>query len=457
MLGEREDGEDALTVTLGETRGRINADLTVGADVSAAVPLQSNAGVSSPGVKLHGAGFIVTPDEARKLGLGKIKGLEQHVREYRNGRDLTDSPRGVMVIDLFGLAEEQVRTRYPAVYQWVLERVKPERDQNSRATYRNNWWIHGEPRRDLRPALFGLERYIATVETAKHRVFQFLDASILPDNMLIAIAFDDASLLGVLSSRVHGIWALASGGTLEDRPRYNKTRCFETFPFPPDTQQSKLIASLAEKIDAHRKRQLTAHSELTLTGMYNVLEHLRAGEPLTEKEKRINELGLVSSLKSLHDELDAAVLDAYGWGDLKPAFAGLPDEAARQTLLSRLAALNTERAKEEADGKIRWLRPEYQAPEEAAPMRRQKQTTFDMEDTEALAATGTKRPWPASLAEQMRAVADVLAASDKALTEAALAEHFTGRGPWKRRLPQLIDTLVALGRARRSGAKIRAV
>ena len=461
VLDEREDGEDALTVTLSETRGRINADLTVGADVSAAVSLQSNAGVSSPGVKLHGAGFIVTPDQAKKLGLGKIKGLEQHIREYRNGRDLTDAPRGVMVIDLFGLTEEQVRTRFPGVYQWLLERVKPERDAKAHtkdgAAYARQWWIHGKPRTEMRPALSGLPRYVATVETAKHRVFQFLDASILPDNMVIAIAFDNASLLGVLSSRMHGIWSLATGGTLEDRPRYNKTRCFETFPFPPDTKHSKLIASLAEKIDAHRKRQLATHSELALTGLYNVLEKLRAGEPLTEKEKRINELGLVSSLKSLHDELDAAVLDAYGWGDLKSAFAGVPDEAARQTLLSRLAALSAERAKEESDGKIRWLRPEYQAPDEAAPMRRQKQTTFDMEDTEALATINAKRPWPANLAEQMRAVADVLAASDKALTEAALAEHFSGRGPWKRRLPQIIDTLVALGRARRSGAKIRAV
>jgi hypothetical protein len=74
--------------------------------------------------------------------------------------------------------------------------VKPERDQNNRATYRDNWWIFGEPRRDLRPALAGLPRYIATVETAKHRLFQFLDASILPDNMLIAIASNDAFHLG---------------------------------------------------------------------------------------------------------------------------------------------------------------------------------------------------------------------------------------------------------------------
>ena len=51
-----------------------------------------------------------------------------------------------MVIDLFGLTAEEVRDAFPAVYQWIYERVKPERDQNNRASYRNNWWIHGEPR-----------------------------------------------------------------------------------------------------------------------------------------------------------------------------------------------------------------------------------------------------------------------------------------------------------------------
>ena len=84
--------------------------------------------------------------------------------------------------------------------------VKPERDSNARASYRNNWWIFGEPRRAFRPALAGLPRYIATVETSKHRFFQFLDEQVLPDNKLVAIASDDAYVLGVLSSRFHVAW-----------------------------------------------------------------------------------------------------------------------------------------------------------------------------------------------------------------------------------------------------------
>ena len=132
-------------VTLAERVGQIHADLSVGANVTLATTLQSNLDLSYPGVEPHGKAFVISASEAIKLGLGVVPGLEEHIREYRNGRDLTDAPRNVSVIDLFGLKAEQVRTSFPAVYQWLLDRVKPERDQNPRASRRNAWWIFGEP------------------------------------------------------------------------------------------------------------------------------------------------------------------------------------------------------------------------------------------------------------------------------------------------------------------------
>jgi hypothetical protein len=102
-------------------------------------------------------------------------------------------------------------------------------------------------------------------------------------------------------------------------PVYNKSKCFDAFPFPAATpDQQARIRDLAEQLDAHRKRQQAAHPDLTLTGMYNVLEKLKAGEPLTAKEKDVHQQGLVSVLKTLHDEIDRAVLEAYGWSDLVP-------------------------------------------------------------------------------------------------------------------------------------------
>jgi hypothetical protein len=457
VIAERDTGEDALDVTLAAREGVIHADLSIGADVTGAVPLQANLGISCPGVKLHGAGFIVTPEQAAGLGLGQQAGLDRVIRPYRNGRDLTDKPRGVMVIDLFGLTADEVRERYPAIYQWVVERVKPERDQNNRASYRQNWWIFGEPRREWRAMSAHLPRYIATVETAKHRLFQFLDAAILPDNMLIAIASDDAFHLGVLSSRVHATWALATGGRLGmgNDARYNKTRCFETFPFPDaDTGLTdalrERIRHHAEAIDAHRKRVLATHAELTLTGLYNVLEALRAGQPLSPKEQAVHQAGLVSVLASLHDELDEAVLAAYGWSDLAAPLVGrpgattpLPDKppeqaAAEEELLARLVACNARRAAEEAQGHVRWLRPAYQHPHGQAAV----QTTVALDGTdEAAPAAGPSAtgplPWPQALREQIAAVRAALGPTPQ--PAATLAARFV-----RRPLPAVEAVLAAL-------------
>lgn len=168
-------------VTFSSMAGRINPDLSVGADLDQALALRANERISSHGMSLHGAGFIVPPAQAKSLGLGRVPGLEHHIRPYLNGRDLTQRSRGLMVIDLFGLRESAVRARYPAVFERVLLQVKPERDQNSRSTYRERWWTFGEPRSELRRAMSGVSRYVATVETAKHRLFCSLPGSVLPD------------------------------------------------------------------------------------------------------------------------------------------------------------------------------------------------------------------------------------------------------------------------------------
>jgi len=433
---ELEQGELGRVVELLERVGRIQSNLTIGAPTNLAEAVRANEGISSPGVKLHGAGFIVSPNEATRLGLGTVESLDLHIREYRNGRDLTQAPRGVMVIDLFGLDVEQVRQRFPEVYQWIYERVKPERDQNNRPSYRDNWWVFGEPRRVFRPALGGLPRYISTVETSKHRFFVFLDDSILPDNMLINIALTDAYYLGVLSSRIHVTWALALGGRLGvgNDPRYNKTRCFETFPFPVATESQEFrIRELGEQLDSHRKRQQELHPKLTMTGMYNVLEKLRAGETLTAKEREIHEQGLVSVLKQIHDELDAAVAEAYGW----------PVDLADEEILARLVALNHLRAEEERRGLVRWLRPEFQNPEGVT-----QQTIAEETDETPLAAPAKpeKLAWPKTLSEQAAAVQAALTAQAAPANEADLAGRFTRAN--KRRIAELLETLASLGKAR---------
>ena len=157
-------------------------------------------------------------------------------------------------------------------------------------------------------------------------------------------------------------------------------------------------------------------------------------------------------LKTLHDELDTAVLQAYGWTDVQAGLAASPTgpefAAARDTLLLRLVALNTQRAAEEGQGQVRWLRPAFQNPlaTAAAPAPVQQGLEVDVPANVEI-STHAPQPWPATLPEQVKAVAQMLASSATALTLAQIEARFTGRSGWRKSLPTLLQTLEALGRA----------
>jgi hypothetical protein len=422
-----------------ESKGTIKSTLSVGVDVSSAWALKANQKLSCPGVKLHGSGFIVTPAQAAELGLGRIDGVEKIIRPYLNGRDITQMSRGVMVIDLYGFTDQQALNKYPEIYQWIAQKVKPERDANKDtkdgAGYAKYWWLFGKPRPTMRAAQADILRYIVTVETSKHRFFIFLDKFILPDNMLINVALEDAYFLGVLSSNIHVAWALEAGGRLGvgNDPCYNKTRCFETFPFPDPPEDLKTrIRDLGERLDAHRKRQQEQHPGLTMTGMYNVLEKLRAGEALSAKDREINDQGLVSVLREIHEELDTAVFEAYGW----------PPELSDEQILERLVALNQERVAEEAKGLVRWLRPEYQNPTGATQA---QPGLAGIEVKTPTKAKIVKQPWPKTMAEQAQAVRQALATLGGPADLKTVAQCFNRAN--RQRLEELLQTLVGLGQA----------
>jgi len=469
-VAERQIGEDGRDIDFKSRQGTIYGDLSIGANVAGAQQLKAMTGISSPGVKLHGSGFIVTQEEAQTLGYGSAQGIEQHIRLYRNGRDLTQQPRDVMVIDAFGLDEFELRQLFPAIYQHLVERVKPERDAKAHtkdgAGYAAKWWLFGKPRQELRKMLARKPSYIATVETCKHRFFTSLDASILPDNKLINIAVSDSLTLGMLSSRLHVLWSIACGSRLGvgNDPVYVKTRCFETFPFADLSHGHKReIAQLAEQIDEHRKRQQAEHDGLTMTGMYNVLEKLRREETLTAKEKTIHEQGLLSVLRDLHDEMDRAVFNAYGWQDLAERLVGKPGATtpwperpqgqaeAEEELLIRLVELNSQRTAEEAQGRIRYIRPDYQAPEAT-------QAGAKLADVAAAKATeiessAAKPAWPKAMRDQITAVRSALGKAPMAQDE--LAGQF--RNKPRKSVAAVVEALESLGMITRDGKRYRLI
>ena len=469
---ERESGlnTDTPRVELKERTGRINGNLKVGADITAVRPLMANELISSPGVKLHGSGFIVTPQQAGALGLGTAPGLEDHILPYRHGRDIAQRPRGVMVIDLYPLSADEVRDRFPKVYQHIVERVKPERDHNRMRFRRENWWWFGATHKELREFLDKLHRYIATAETSKHRFFQFLDANIRPDNMLVCIGSDHGSLLAVLSSRANVCWSIEAGGWLGmgNDPRYSKSRTFDPMPFPVTVGSGNartVLAVLGDRLDSFRKERIAEHDFLTMTVLYNVLERVRELEngcdvpPLSAKERDIHEAGLVSVLKDIHDDIDRAVFEAYGWADLIPLLVGKPgatapsphktpeQEGAEEELLARLVALNRERAAEERRGVVRWLRPDYQVPKLGHKVRQPEEAEQVEADLTVTEHTDGKPAWPRDALDRIRIVREMLGRAPAPLAPEALSAAFRGRSSAQRRkrVEQVLQTLVAAG------------
>lgn len=407
---------DAAEIVFARRTGLVHADLTVGAAVHSAVRLRANESMSFQGPILVGEGFRLSRQDLDKLGIS-VDSLPPVVRPYVIGRDIVQRREERYVIDFFGLSEAEARRRFPELFQRVLDRVKPERDHNRMDSRRTNWWLFGANAPKLRSAVVGLQRFIVTVETSKHKPFVFLPGSVCPDHKLYVIASDDAWILGVLSSRVHTAWALAAGGRLGvgNDPTWTNTTCFMPFPFPNcDVSQRARIRELGETLDRHRRERQSLHPKLTLTAMYNVLDDLRDSQPLSPKEKEIHDQGVVSILREIHDDLDAAVFDAYNW----------PHDLTDEQILERLVALNAERAEEEKRGLVRWLRPELQNPKGEKAAQGALVDVRGRKGGRAAKAAAEVTQWPKDLPARIGAVRSALESRRDASTTEELAKSF---------------------------------
>lgn len=417
---------------------KLNPDLTADADVATAstTPLSANRGLSSRGFTLVGRGFVLDPEEAERLR--QTDAHRQIIKPYLNGRDLTDRPRGVWVID-FGLSSEAEAREVPVLFNLVHDRVKPQRDANNRKAYRDYWWRYGEPRPEFRRAVSALPFFMATPYVSKHHFFVAVDSKIAPDEKIVTIALADPFYLGVLASSEHRFWALLAGTRLGigNDPTYNNSLCFDPFPFPdPPRELREEIGRVAERLDQHRKDAIARDERVTMTGMYNVVEKLRSGDRLTDKERVIHEVAACGVLKDIHDELDRLVARAYGWE--------WPMD--REEVLERLVALHDERVDEEKRGIIRWLRPEYQVPRfgGAAAATREEPALELPAEPAAAAPAEQARPWPGGAIEQIGAVKAQLAALPATPPEVAAA--FAGAS-----VPLVtrhLDTLAMVGEVR---------
>ncbi|MDE3202269.1 MAG: class I SAM-dependent DNA methyltransferase [Acidobacteriota bacterium] len=310
----------------------INSNLTSEADITSAAALLENEHICYQGTIKVGDFDLSPEDSARMLSAPANpngKPNSEVVVPWINASDVTGRRRNLYIID-FGTDLSQTQAAlYELPYEHVLQRVKPVRDKVARKNHRERWWIHAEARPGMRQALLGLNRFMVTPRVAKHRVFAWVETGTLPDSRLFVFARQDDCFFGVLHSRVHEVWSLAtcSWHGVGNDPSYNGVSCFETFPFPwppgHEPKDSPLVEAIAEaardlvaKRDAWLNPPNAGADELkkrTLTNLYNA-------HP--------------AWLADAHRKLDEAVFAAYGW----------PSTLTDAELLERLLALNHQRA-----------------------------------------------------------------------------------------------------------------
>jgi type II restriction/modification system DNA methylase subunit YeeA len=229
------DAKDKATLD-GNEVAEINADLTSGLDTTGKQYLRANKNLCFMGTTKVG-NFDIPQESAIEM----LSAVNPHgkpnsdvLRPFRNGSDLVQNDSRRWIVD-FGVGTLiEAAALYEAPFKHVVECVKPEREKNNDKWRRKHWWLLGRTLPDFREATAALPRYIGTARVAKHRIFIWQDSPVLPDSKVIAIAFADDFRFGVLHSRLHEVWTLATCGWhgKGNDATYNPTECFETFPFP---------------------------------------------------------------------------------------------------------------------------------------------------------------------------------------------------------------------------------
>jgi type II restriction/modification system DNA methylase subunit YeeA len=335
-----DDGSEQERTLDGEPTDSVNADLTSTQDLSSASRLEENAGMCFQGpVKVGAFDLDPTVSEPMINAVGNPNGRPNSdvIKPWVNASDIVRRARGMYIID-FGKLEKQEAALYEQPFEYVVANVKPDRINNRDRQRRTYWWRLGRSGDDLKDAVRPLARYIVTPRVSRHRLFAWVPPTTLPDSRVFAFAREDDYFFGVLHSRAHEVWSLrmASRHGVGNDPTYNNSTCFETFPMPWPPGQEPVddprviaIADAAKRLNELRENWLNppdaTEAELkkrTLTTLYNARP---------------------TWLANAHAALDRAVWATYGW----PADE-VPAEVAEDVILSRLLALNQERATNES-------------------------------------------------------------------------------------------------------------
>lgn len=310
-----------------------------------AARLSANKRMAFQGSIVLGMGFTLTPEE-RDVLVARNPANDERIFPYLGGEEVNTSPTQDFdrYVISFGQMSLEQAERWPDLLSIVREKVKPERDKNKRKVRRERWWQFAEPTPALAAAIAPLDQCLVSACAAtKHLMFSFQPTDRVFSNALYVFAFDEFGVFSVLQSRIHEAWARLLSSSLKSDLRYAASDCFDTFPFPKSDPRTEIpaVESIGETLYNTRASYMR-DTDKGLTKTYNALKD----SACTEEP--------ILALRTLHESLDRAVLDAYGWDDIEvPPFCPLnPDEELaleqfKDVVIDRLYLLNAERAREE--------------------------------------------------------------------------------------------------------------
>lgn len=231
-----------------------------------------------------------------------------------------------------------VAADWPEMLEIVRKKVYPIRRRLKRKVYRDHWWHYGEKQPALYSAIRGLNRVLAISRVGQHGSFVFIPRRMVYAESLVLFPFDSYAAFCALQARPHEIWTRHFGSSLKNDLRYTPSDCFRTFPFSEDWQSRFELETAGRKYYEFRARLMERNRE-GLTKTYNRFHDYYENEPDFER------------LRTLHDRMDRAVLDAYGWTGIAPA-CDFRDDSQYQGTKSRSRYRWSDEVQKEVLGKL---------------------------------------------------------------------------------------------------------
>ena len=268
------------------------------------IRLTENSGIAYIGCYVLGMGFVLDPDEAQEWIAADPRNAEV-LFPYLNGEDLNSRPDASAsrwVIDFNNRTEEQAAT-YQLPFARLMATARQERAKSKIAYRRDNWWLYASNAGRLRALMMPQETALAVTRVSRTLMPVRVSTNQVLSDALVVFTEATFAQQSLLSSSAHQLWAVRYSSGMRNDPRYTPSDVFETFPRPPETPE---LDAIGRTLDTER-REIMLRRNLGLTKLYNLVndpEVPSASDPD------------VARLREIHEQLDHAVMAAYGWEDV---------------------------------------------------------------------------------------------------------------------------------------------